>query len=195
MQKKAKGARKRAAAQVAPVNARMWTKALKRIMKTLAAATLVVGVLVALHTLRWWPFDPPTGQELANKYDNTNPSLECAGDGRDVTTLNSKSISSDIDGARLAIVEVRYSPACKTSWLRVITSMDGGTVVKMASRKDAGGVPSATVVTEDPPGSGEAPTYESFSDQLYSAGCLEVSTQLFNVTGVLVGEMRPTEVC
>lgn len=194
MVRKAKRDRQYNGARARTEKTKAWMRAHKWVVGVLASITAVTGILVSLHSLQWWPFNPPTAQELASQYDNTNPSLECAGNGRDVTTLNSQIINSRVDGTQLAVVEVRHS-SCKTSWLRVVTSMKYGTVVKMITREAADGVPAATVATEDPPGSGDGPTYESWSNQIYSSGCVEASAEIFDASGQLIGELTPSKFC
>jgi hypothetical protein len=131
--------------------------------------------------------------ELARLYDNTNPT-DCSLDG--APALDSFTIRRQGTDAVIATAEVRHSTRCSTSWVRVTNSLEGTKVVKRIDRRPGDGIPTGTDTTTDATENLQKKGNEiSFGGQLYAPARVDVSVQITDAAGTLIGEMTTRQVC
>lgn len=138
------------------------------------------------------PDTPP--EKLATTYDGTDPN-GCAATGD--STMNTLQIKRLGTNDLLATVQIKHSPKCSTTWVRVINTFEGSMVKKNVERRAGDGLPAYKI--EDPADPSNnfaiAGNDTSFSSQIYAPGCVTASVQITDLSGSLVGELPPQEFC
>ncbi|WP_147794793.1 DUF2690 domain-containing protein [Cellulomonas sp. Y8] len=151
---------------------------LRRVGVAVAASAFVAAMALTAVGLVAGDDDPeiPSPERL----NGTDPTKGCANGSGIVHSADILNAS----GAPIAKLEVRYSPACQTNWVRVNNTVEGALVEKYIA------IPGGAVEQEQDRGVGW-----SYSMQVYApdSTCVDVSA-VISLDGSLLGDYS-TQVC
>jgi hypothetical protein len=132
--------------------------------------------------------------DLAAYWDGTNPTA-CA--LLRSHTIQQFPVNWQGTDRLLATVEVKYSTACTTSWVRVVNTHEGTLVNKIIKREATAELPEK--INEDSDLSKDfrvAGNEISYGMQLFAPGCVLVSVQISEASsGGMLGELPVKSVC
>ncbi|WJH26709.1 DUF2690 domain-containing protein [Pseudarthrobacter defluvii] len=131
--------------------------------------------------------------ELAKYWDGTNPTA-CAQAGN--ATIDTKTIARTGTDTLLATVEIKHSPKCHTTWVRVTNTLEGATVAKKLERQSDGALPAFEREDKDLSKDFEIVGNNiSFSMQVYAPSCVVASVQIVDASGAIAGSLPSQSFC
>lgn len=155
-------------------------------------ATLFISWMAIADSRNLWPFSDPSAQQAASEADGRYPSAECMAN---YATTSSVTLRDDSGATVVALVELRRGSDCGASWLWVSSEIAGATVAKYLSRESGDGLSAVAVEETDLVADASGPGSESFTEQIYSPGCLHFEVLVTDSNGAELAALQRTEDC
>lgn len=139
-----------------------------------------------------WPYSAPSAHDLAAELDGKFPTAECKANYANVFSAEIKDRTGQ---AVIATVQLRKGSDCGASWLWVSSSVADVVVTKSLSRAETDDLGAMTVTEVDPITTATGPDRESYTEQLYTTGCVTLEVSITDSSDAVVGALPLTEVC